>query len=327
MKVSAHLKGYLEKMLGPILSLRDMPVAKLRGLPAFLAGGYRFREWVFLGQELVVAETDLPASDVSATELREHARQLASHLGRPVVFVLPGLESYQRNRLAQLGVPFIVPELQLFIPPFASLTEQYQRQVKADKLSAAAQVTVLYQLLRNPENGGLLREWADRLGYSAMTMSHVRNELVAAGLCERAPGAKVRGLRFIAEGRALWNTARPTLRSPVRRGVWAQFKKLPAGFLSAGTSALSTRTLLEDDARPTYACREGNWKSIVLGGKMIVADHEEESRARIELWRYDPALLATKGEVDPLSLYLSLSDAADERVRLAVNELLERMSW
>lgn len=327
MKATQHLKGYLEKVLGPAIPPREMSGPKLRGLPAFLAGGYRFREWQFLGQELVLAETDLPAADVSATELREHARQLAVHLDRPVVFVLVGVEPYQRNRLVQLGVSFIVPELQLFIPPFANLTERYQRQVKADKLSAAAQATVLYQLLLHPNEGTLLNQWADRLGYSAMTMSKVRSELTEAGLCDREPGAKARGLRFNAKGRALWDKARPVLRSPVRRGVWARFEKLPEGFLPAGIAALSRRTLLEEDARPTYACREAKWDYLLHESKVRVAEHEDEARARVELWRYDPGLLAKGGAVDPLSLYLSLADSADERVRLAATELLEQMAW
>ena len=327
MKATRHLKGYLEKVLGPAVPPREMPGARLRGLPAFLAGGYRFWEWQFLGQELVLAETDLLAADVSATELREHARQLAARLGRPVVFVLAALDAYQRNRLVRLGVPFIVPELQLFIPPFANLTEQFQRQVKADKLSAAAQTTVLYQLLRRPNEGTLLNQWANWLGYSAMTMSKVRNELVAAELCDREPGAKVRGLRFVVSGRALWEKARPFLKTPARRGVWAQFEKLPNGFLPAGITALARQTLLEGDERPTYACRDANWEQLLQAGKVRVADHEDESRARVELWRYDPGLLAKGGGVDPLSLHLSLADSADERVRLAASELLEQVAW
>jgi DNA-binding MarR family transcriptional regulator len=327
METMRHLKSYLEKVLGPAVSLREFPGARLRGLPAFLAGGYRFWEWQFLGQELVLAESDLPAREVSATELREHARQLVGHLGRPVVFVLAGVEPYQRNRLVQLGVAFIVPGLQLFIPPFAHLTEQFQQQVQADKLSAAAQATVLYRLLRHPNEGTLLNQWAAWLGYSAMTLSKVRNELVAAGLCEREPGAKVRGLRFVVAGRALWEKARPFLKTPVRRGGWARFDKRPDGFLPAGITALAKRTLLEGDARPTYACRDANWEQLLQAEKVRVAEHQDEAIARVELWRYDPGLLAKGGEVDPLSLHLSLADSADERVRLAAAELLEQVAW
>ena len=327
MKPLKNLNTYLEKVIGPAAAPAGMAAEKLRGLPAFLAGGYRFREWSFMGQELTLAETDLPAAELSATELREHARQLAAHLGRPVAFVLAGVEPYQRNRLVQLGVAFIVPELQLFIPPFAHLTEQYRRQVQADKLPAAAQLAVLYQLLRKPEPGGLLNQWAGWLGYSAMTMSKVRAELVGAGLCEREPGAKARGLRFVAAGRELWEKARPFLRSPVNRVLGVRFDKLPDGFVDAGLRALSRQSLLPEDAVPTYACRDLLCRYLVEEGRLRVVEHDEEARARVERWRYDPALLARNGAVDPLSLCLSLADSADERVRLAAEKLLEQVAW
>ena len=327
MKPLKNLNTYLEKVIGPAAAPAGMAAEKLRGLPAFLAGGYRFREWSFMGQGLTLAETDLPAAELSATELREHARQLAAHLGRPVAFVLAGVEPYQRNRLVQLGVAFIVPELQLFIPPFAHLTEQYRRQVQADKLPAAAQLAVLYQLLRKPEPGGLLNQWAGWLGYSAMTMSKVRAELVGAGLCEREPGAKARGLRFVAAGRELWEKARPFLRTPVRRGVWARIDDLADGLLLAGITALSMQTMLEEDAHPTYAFRDANWNHLLREGKVRVTGREDEARARVELWRYDPGRLAKGDWVDPLSLYLSLADSADERVRLAADGLLEQVAW
>jgi hypothetical protein len=47
----------------------------------------------------------------------------------------------------------------------------------------------------------------------------------------------------------------------------------------------------------------------------------------IEIWKYDPELLARKGVVDPLSLYLSLKNIKDERVEMALDTLLEKFQW
>jgi hypothetical protein len=57
------------------------------------------------------------------------------------------------------------------------------------------------------------------------------------------------------------------------------------------------------------------------------ADHPDEAVAHIELWRYEPGLLATDGTVDRLSLFLSLASVAHERIRLAADSLLEKIAW
>ena len=47
----------------------------------------------------------------------------------------------------------------------------------------------------------------------------------------------------------------------------------------------------------------------------------------VELWKYDPALFAVKGEVDPVSLAMSLSESEDERVQGELEEYLEGYEW
>jgi hypothetical protein len=45
------------------------------------------------------------------------------------------------------------------------------------------------------------------------------------------------------------------------------------------------------------------------------------------VWSYTPALLPDSKTVDPLSLTLSLQDAADERIQQALDELKEHFPW
>ena len=44
-------------------------------------------------------------------------------------------------------------------------------------------------------------------------------------------------------------------------------------------------------------------------------------------WKYDPALFAVKGEVDSVSLAMSLSESEDERVQGELEEYLEGYEW
>ncbi len=322
-----HLAEYLEKIVGNPVRLRELPVARLSGLPVFITADYRYLEWRWLDQILILACAESDREAPTATDLKSRHRLLVDQFKCPVVFVYPALDVYRRNRFVHLGLPFIVPGLQFFIPPFASLCEQFQRKVMLTKLSAAAQVAVLFQILRPESDGSLLNQWAEWLRYSPMTMTKVRDELVADKLCVREEGAKPRGLRFLHQNRALWENALPFLRSPVRCTRWAKVQQKPPALLVAGLTALSRRSMLEDDPLPTYACHTNEWKGLVASMSIREVDHQEEASARVECWRYDPALLHEDGMVDRLSLFLSLSDSADERVRLASKSLLEDMPW
>jgi len=318
-----QLVEYLEKIVGNPVNLRQLPAVRLAGIPVFLTADYRYFEWRWLDQMLILACAESDREAPTATDLGARHRILVDQFKCPVVFVYPALDVYRRNRFVHLGLPFIVPGLQFFCPPFASLCEQFQRATMLKKLSAAAQSAVLFQILRPQADGSLLNQWAEWLGYSAMTMTKVRDELVADKLCVREDGAKPRGLRFLHQNRALWETALPFLRSPVRCTRWAKVQQKPLVLPVAGLTALSRRSMLEDDPLPTYACHQNAWKTLVDSRSIQEVDHQEEATTRVECWRYNPGLVGEDGMVDRLSLFLSLSASTDERVRLAAKSLLE----
>jgi hypothetical protein len=47
----------------------------------------------------------------------------------------------------------------------------------------------------------------------------------------------------------------------------------------------------------------------------------------VEVWNYDPTLLATDKTVDDISLLLSFTGEYDERTEQALEILKERVSW
>lgn len=49
---------------------------------------------------------------------------------------------------------------------------------------------------------------------------------------------------------------------------------------------------------------------------------DDENQVCVELWKYDPQILAENESVDSLSLALSYIDDKDERVEEAVEEVL-----
>ena len=127
-----QLLTYLARLTGDSAPLKPVTVDRLKGLPVYLARSYRFDEWSWRGLTLVLASSTTGPDDgqEDTAGLKAHQRTLAEHFHLPVALVLPALKAYRRDRLVQLGIPFIVPGTQLFIPPFADLCERYARQAR-----------------------------------------------------------------------------------------------------------------------------------------------------------------------------------------------------
>ena len=52
----------------------------------------------------------------------------------------------------------------------------------------------------------------------------------------------------------------------------------------------------------------------------------DEADIVLQLWRYRPDILGD-GAIDPLSLALSLRGESDERVQMALDEMMEDFQW
>ena len=57
-----------------------------------------------------------------------------------------------------------------------------------------------------------------------------------------------------------------------------------------------------------------------------------EGRYALEVWKYNPLALVDELPndgivVDPLSLYLSMQDNRDERIEMALDQIIENFIW
>ena len=88
----------------------------------------------------------------------------------------------------------------------------------------------------------------------------------------------------------------------------------------AGISALAEYGNLNDDPEQTTALYSRDFdKSIPTF---------EYSGHHLELWRYNPRLLCGKDSVvDKLSLYLSLKEDEDPRVKDELSRMMEEFQW
>lgn len=324
------LTDYLTKIAGTNPHLEAIEASVAAKLPLYLKSGYSLEEVNLLNQRFFLALENKHKETSTPGVYAKQFDQLRKFVDGNIALVIEDLPSFARNRLLRMGVPFIVPGRQMFLPFMAlDLRENFPKvEPASDKLTAAAQVVLLFHLQKRNLEQLSLREIANLLGYSAMTLSKVAQEFKQAQVCKLETLGRTLHLRFMGDGkRELWERALPLLRSPVKAKHWVRWYHRPERMVTAGLTVLAKHTMIQDDNIPTYAMDEKELRQGLKAERLIRCDEPDEAMGVIEAWSYDPNILADGNEVDRLSLYLSLKDNGDERVRMALNEYLESMQW
>jgi len=319
--VAVH--AYLHETLGITPKVRAW--AGAGKLPYFLQEAFEVRELKLLDRQILLA-IDQRADRPTLANVRGQIDKLRQLAGMPVVYVTRTLASYERKRLIEQKVPFLVPGNQLYLPDLGiDLREYFRKPTVAAQtaLSPATQAMLIAVLLRRPWRA----EWqpaevVGELGYTPMTLSRAVKELTAAGIATLRTEGRVRWLHAERTAAQTWEHARPLLRSPVKRRVWVlpPAKSRPRPLRLAGLSALARFSMLTEPQWPTYAVGQAEWKVATQVGFEMLPE-PIPGACEWEIWHYSPALVRDGDTVDPLSLTLSLQGNQDERVQLALDEL------
>lgn len=306
-----------------------------RALPYYMADAFELLELQIADQPVLLAIDQEPGR--SPAEAEQLMRKLGEAVESTAIYVTGSINSYDRKRFIERRVPFLVPGNQLYLPELGmDLREHFRKTIERRQLSPSAQA-ILIVVLQHPGWTTELTatEIAAKLDYTPMTASRAARELAAAGLAELHKAPSGQTIALIKPPKDTWELALPLLRSPVQRIVYAKmfaFQPPPTGLgdvVSAGMSALARHTMLANEGPDVFACSRESWKG--WKERVQVLPHREHSTDEVQIWSYPPTLkndsprTTTTGEVDPLSLYLSLRDIDDPRVQSALDEMMEQV--
>ena len=204
-----ELESYLHDALG--VSVKTTPRSGVGQLPPVLRERYRFAKAELLGVRALLV-IDANPEEQSPTTVRKHLDMLQSKEQADLIYVRAQVTAYNRKRLIEQKVPFIVPGNQMYLPMLAiDLREHFRRiREEAPTFSPSTQVVVLHAMLRDAGQVLIPSEMAPLLGYSAMTMTRAFDELEAAKLAEVTVRGRERCLRFIADRREIWEKLSPS---------------------------------------------------------------------------------------------------------------------
>ncbi len=294
-------------------------------LPAFLTARYRFVLIDLEGQELLLMVDEEPDPDPPAT-IRKHAEQVRAKWGGPIVYVRDRVPAYNRKRLIQQRIPFIVPGNQMYLPQLGlDLREHFRAPPPTKrKLRPATQAVLVFLLLNGNEDGATATALAPALGYTTITLSRAFDELESVELATTEALGRERVLRFHTGRRETWERAQPWLIDPVKS---RHFVAIPSKGLRAGQDALARYTMIAEPRLPVSAIGQKQWLAFKQERPEAVLPDRESAQAEVEVWRYEPREHERPGVVDPLSLSLSAKGTTDERVEQALDALLEQVRW
>jgi len=244
--------------------------------------------------------------------------------------VTHSLPTYVRKRLIEKGISFIIPGVQMYLPALGmELRSRSGRKkpISVERFSPATQVVLIHWLLGRIDGSVTPLELSKQLRYSAMTMSRAVDELEASKVAhvERVGRERIVSFTDSENRQTIWHEVLPKIRNPISHIVRISEHELPEqNVLPAGITALSLRTMLNESVHPEYVISRDGWKAMEKTGVDIIPI-EEPGTCLLQVWCYDPKILEVGGCVDPFSLFLSLQGTNDERIEMALEEMMEQV--
>jgi len=164
------LKDYLITVLGQEIAIVALSKEKMNGLPLYLSKTYAPYRLDLLGQKILILKHS-NAEAGSPGRIARDVSRLQKHFEKDVALVIDHLASWERKRLIENGIAFIVPGRQLFLPTFLiDLREHFPKAIleKPRHVSRATQHALLRQILHGDVANRPMSDVATLLGYSAM---------------------------------------------------------------------------------------------------------------------------------------------------------------
>lgn len=313
-------------ILGRPIQLQERSKAQMEGATIGDLLTYKFYDGEFHGMPLLFAE---PKGKVATPRcLSVTANNLTSLLQLPIVFLLPACPAYERQRLIDKDVYFVVSEKYVHLPMLLA-NERVRKTKQAKALTPVAQYLLLYHLQIGSIEGLAARDIEDKIPYSYASITLGLTCLEDLGLCKKvAEASKRKVIHFDMKGMNLWEQAQPFLVNPVEERIYCDGLLSDDSFPECGINALAHYTRLNPDPERTIMMSVKQLRNFKYS-EALVRPNEFDGNIIIEAWKYPPVTATgVKAEwVDKLSLAISLREDEDPRVEGEVERLINETEW
>ena len=317
------LKKYLKNALGIETEINPLKAEKLKTLPVYITSEYSIQRIELYRKDLLLV---FIKGNFTTERLRKHLDTIRAAFNTNTVAVISQLEAYKRLRLIEKKIPFIIPGKQMYLPNLLIDLKEFGTKPKEQPqaMQPATQLLLLYHLQIEPLEDINLKGIAEKLLYDAMTITRAAYYLHNMGLCT-LQGTKEKLLHFESANEELWEKVEPMMNNPVRKTLHYNGWVNDDNLYKSNINALAKYSDLNDDVIEYYAVKPGYTR--LMGGVNLKNTGPLEGNICIEEWKYNPYLLTKTEFVDPLSLYLCFRNKPDERIEMALEQIIRNIVW
>lgn len=329
-KPDRQVRDYVQETLGTTISLRSWPDRDR--LPVFLVRAYHFYLTELHGIPCLLMLLHENVQHTPPSVVRHNWQQVVQVADCPIIYVSQVISPYERQKLIEYRIPFIVPGNQMYLPDLGiDLREYYRKPLPTvERVSPATQALLIYVLnCGSFETRYTASDFITQLGYARMTIIRALDELQAIELGYQGKVKRERYWQWDGTRKELWKACQSRLRNPctTEELLWMSEPVC----LRAGYTALSDYSMLTAPRVPIHAIGVQEWRELRKNGIKTFPELQPGGIG-LQIWHYDPRTLTSSNSVDPISLYLSLlypslMDSAisdtDERVEAALDELMK----
>lgn len=282
------LQTYLKNTLGFRVSTPKKPSENLiHAQNSTFAKTYNFYE-IIISKVAVIVALRQSSEGMNGSNIGKEYQAMKEYFDFPLLLELQSIDATMRKLLIGKKVNFAVLGHQLHFPELCiSLSEQNIRSAKSSKsLSIAAQVLLLYHLQKRSLAGIPFKDIAVGIGYSAKTVSLIAQELCNFGIARIETIGRNNILRFYKHGIDLYNQIDKWIQSPV----------LAQGYTDRD---INTSGSIHTNRRIIISSKQAKEMKLKL--------YTSPKKHYVEVWKYNPAILAVDNNADALSILLSLT--------------------
>ncbi|MCM1222472.1 MAG: hypothetical protein NC548_49190 [Lachnospiraceae bacterium] len=325
------LISYLTDKLGLKAEALDRPYDRPEVLKSERFKRYE-SSYISIDGERVLLIKPPSNAELGGKKLTSDYRKVCRFYNGVVLMWLPSVDYALRKTLVSNRVNFIVVGSQLYLPSlYISLQEKNLKVIQeSETLSIPAQVVVIYHLVKKSLNGIPLTHVAKLVGYSPKTLSLVTQELVSKGIISlNRDGRTSKYMTFKFGGKQLWDSVKGLMVSPIVKTGYCgkrlldSFENSGKGIYRAGKEAFKEYAFGDDY---TEIATAAIYKDRLQQSGLVI-DSTNTYSTKIEVWRYDPDILAVGRYVDPCSLYLSLRDRVTPNQAKELSRIFRWWTW
>jgi DNA-binding MarR family transcriptional regulator len=323
------IEEYITKMIGLTFMRKGSAQALTKSLPQYLKGSFRFSLIEIEKQEFLLIE---PLAEIGSTsQVIKFAEKIRQQTGVPTLIQFDSMDSVRRRTLISHRENFVVPDKQIYIPSLRMYLNEAGNILQLtgkEKLSPSSRLLLLYHLQKVSLEGIPFMDIAEMLDYSKKTISVVAAELQKFSICEVEPmDTRTKTLRFKEKGRDLWNKASSLMDSPVQQTWFINKEHLQADLplYASYDKALAHYTFMADATQAAFAVSKKVFS--VYHEQLQTFLHPNEGDVRLEIWKYNPAIVADGQFIDRLSMALCYRETDDERVNKEITTMIDKFVW